>query len=67
MEDTKKEVQELNYTIDEFRDGAVVLTCGEGGMEVDLVFASGATRGDPNLEKQRAILEFIVKAIEAYR
>lgn len=50
----------MQFEIGEFRDGSIVLHCGPGGMEDDLVFASGAMRGDPVLGKQRAILERIV-------
>ena len=41
-----------DFSLDEFSDGSVCLSCGEG-MERDLVFASGAMTGDPDLEKQR--------------
>jgi len=54
-----------DFNLTEFPDGSVCLECGEG-MERDLVFASGAMRGDPDLEKQREILEFIMKAIQHY-
>ncbi len=45
--------------ITEFPDGSLCLECGEG-MESYLVFASGAMAGDPDLIKQREILEYIV-------
>ena len=54
-----------DFKLVEFPDGSVCLECGEG-MERDLVFAASATRGDPDLEKQREILEFIVKAVQHY-
>lgn len=54
------------YSIGRFSDGALVLSCGADGMASDLVFAEGATQGDPMLEKQRAILEHIVAALAAY-
>lgn len=47
-------------------DGSVVLTCGNGGMETDLVFAAGAMTGDSALDIQRAILEHIVAAVKFY-
>ncbi len=53
--------------IDSFRDGDLVLTCGKAGMESDLVFASGCMTGDPGLDAQREILEFIVIAVKAYK
>ena len=56
----------MNIELDEFPDGAVCLTCGEG-MEGDLIFAEGAMRGDPTLDKQREILEYIMAAVEAYQ
>ena len=56
-------MDKLKLEIREFRDGALVLSCGALGMEDDLVFASGAMRGDPFLKKQREILEFIVDAV----
>ena len=49
----------MKYEVDSFRDGSVVLSCGEGGMEVDLVFAAGAMHGDPLLEQQTRILNSI--------
>lgn len=54
------------FTVSEFSDGAVVLHCGAARMDNDLVFAQGAMRGDPDLERQRGILEFIVEAVEYY-
>ena len=56
-----------DFKVTEFRDGEVCLDCGKGGAERDLVFASGAMRGDPDLEKQKEILEFILKAIQQYK
>lgn len=58
-------VDKTDFSLEEFPDGAVCLECGEG-MERDLVFASGAMKGDPDLEEQRKILEFIMKAIQHY-
>ncbi len=55
-----------DFSINEFLDGCVCLECGEG-MERDLVFASGAMRGDPDLKNQREILEFIMRAIQDYK
>ncbi len=77
----KNKIMSINpddFEIDSFRDGGLVLTCGKGGMETDLVFtcgkdgtketdlvfAEGATEGDPILEKQREILEFIVNKVK---
>ena len=53
------------FKLASFPDGAVCLDCGDG-MERDLVFASGAMNGDPDLDEQRKILEFIMKAIKHY-
>lgn len=53
------------FRLTEFPDGSVCLECGKG-MERDLVFASGAMTGDPDLEKQRGIIEYILAAIAAY-
>ncbi len=50
----------MKLTVSQFRDGALVLSCGDGGAEVDLVFAAGAMHGDPGLDNQRAILEAII-------
>ncbi|WP_435310681.1 hypothetical protein [Primorskyibacter sedentarius] len=58
-------VDKTDFSLEEFPDGSVCLECGKG-MERDLVFASGAMRGDPDLEEQRKILEFIMKAIQHY-
>jgi hypothetical protein len=51
----------------EWEDGSLLLSCGNDGMESDLVFSSGAMTGDPVLEKQREILEHIVKAVKLYK
>lgn len=59
-------VTKSDFNLAEFPDGAVCLECGTG-MERDLIFASSAMKGDPDLEKQREILEFIMKAIEYYK
>lgn len=53
------------FEINQFRDGSLVLSCGKLDMETDLVFASGAMNGDPLLEKQREILEFILAAVKS--
>ena len=53
------------YTVGEFPDGAVFLDCGMHGMETDLIFASGCTKGDPLIETQRKILEAIAKTMNA--
>lgn len=50
----------MKLEIHEFADGSVALSCGDAGMESDLVFASGAMNGDPILDAQWAILEEIV-------
>jgi hypothetical protein len=50
------------FTIGQFRDGAVVLHCGDG-MEHDLIFSLGCMYNDPQLEEQKAILEYIISAI----
>jgi len=55
-------MSKLTVEIDQLRDGTLVLSCGEG-MERDLVFASGAMTGDPDLDEQRKILEIICKAV----
>jgi len=47
--------------------GVLVLECGDGSMETDLVFASGAcSEDDPLMIQQRAILEIIVQAVDEY-
>ena len=53
------------FEITQFPDGALCLSCGDG-MESDLIFASGAMHGDPDLERQREILEFIMAAIRKH-
>ena len=53
----------MKVSIEEFADGALSLSCGDEGMESDLVFASGAMKGDPSLERQRKILEHIVEKV----
>jgi hypothetical protein len=58
-------MENFKVEIDEFSDGSLSLTCGEGGMEVDLIFALGAMTGDPLLDKQRSILEYIAKKVNA--
>lgn len=52
----------FKFSIDEFRDGSLSLSCSDNGMESDLVFASGAMTGNPVLEEQKAILDCIVSS-----
>ena len=52
----------ISFHIEEFLDGSLCLSCGDS-METDLVFASGAMRGDPALDKQAEILNYIIDAI----
>lgn len=59
-------VDKISVKIYSQRDGSLVLECGNGEMESDLVFASSAMHGDPLLEKQRSTLEYIVQAVENY-
>lgn len=56
----------MQIEIREDPDGALTLQCGDGDMETDLVFALGAMHGDPSLEKQRAILNYIKAAVDYY-
>lgn len=56
----------INVEIDQFRDGSLALTCGDEGMETDLVFAAGAMTGNTLLERQREILEHIVASVSHY-
>ena len=52
------------FGISRLQDGELCLTCGDLGMETDLVFASGAfVDGDPLLETQKKILEFILDLV----
>ena len=54
-----------DFEIHEMRDGSLVLSCGRGGMESDLVFAAGAmVKDDPVFSVQREILEFIVDTVK---
>lgn len=55
----------MRAEIKEFSDGSLSLMCGDRGMVTDLVFASGARRGDPDLETQREILDWIVRKCNA--
>jgi hypothetical protein len=58
----------MKVEIDEFPDGALCLSCGNKGMESDLVFSSGAfIKEDPVLVDQRKILEYIVEAVNFYK
>lgn len=56
----------MQIEIREDPDGSLTLQCGDGDMETDLVFALGAMHGDPSLEKQRAILNYIKAAVDCY-
>lgn len=48
-------------------DGSVIVSTSEsGGMDRDLVFASGAMNGDPLLETQKELAKFIVFACNNY-
>ena len=49
----------MKYEVDSFPDGSVVLSCGDKGMETDLVFSAGAMNGDPLLVDQKKILNDI--------
>jgi len=49
----------------ELRDGSLWLELGDGAEEC-LLFGSGCMRGDPDLERQRALLKELVKAWEFY-
>lgn len=49
--------------IKEDRDGSLSLSCGNDGMESDLVFANSAMRGNPLLDRQREILEWIISKV----
>lgn len=59
-------MEKHNFKKEFFPDGSICLTCGEG-MERDLVFASGAMSGDPDLIEQEKIVDFILLAISQYR
>lgn len=63
----KKQLDSIEFEVTQTRDGSLVLSCGNKGMESDLVFASGAMSGDPVLERQKEILEYIIKAITFYQ
>lgn len=62
----------MKIEIREDPDGALTLQCGESMdsslclMETDLVFALGAMHGDPVLEKQLAIVNYIKTAVDFY-
>ena len=55
------------FEVGTFRDGEVVLTCGDEGMETDLVFAASHGVEHPQSLKQREIAEYIVKAVKFYQ
>ena len=55
-------------SISRLRDGELVLICGDAGMESALVFAQGAMEeDDPLMRRQRALLEWLVNAVEQGR
>ena len=54
-------INKQDFRIEEFPDGAVCLGCGD---EEALVFEVGAMGGDPALDKQREILEYIMECID---
>jgi hypothetical protein len=56
-------MDKLKLEIKEFRDGSLVLSSNDTEIELDLVFSHGAMTGDPLLDEQRELLEFIVSAI----
>lgn len=66
---TSKESRMYKVEIGQFADGALSLSVtggdSDGSMDFDLVFASGAMRGDPMLETQRAVLEYIAAKVNA--
>lgn len=51
-----------DFQIVEFPDGGLCLECGN---DQELVFGEGCTKGDPEIEKQREILEYIMSAIRS--
>ena len=62
-------ITKKDFSVDVFPDGSVCLNCGEGPsgrsqMERDLMFSSGAMNGDPDLVKQREIIDYIMEAIK---
>lgn len=59
-----REYIRAHISIDNFRDGALILTIGDKGMSTDLLFAEGACAGDPLLSFQLDILEEIVRAVK---
>ncbi len=56
------------FRVDRFSDDTHVLTCGNEGMNTDLVFAATADYqpDHPLITKQRAIMDYIVKAVKFY-
>lgn len=56
-------MKHTEYEVSSFNDGAVIISCGDKGMESDLVFSSGAMNGDPALREQEEIAAFIVRAV----
>ena len=58
----------MKIKIEKCPEGSLILSCGNKGMESDLVFCSGAMDNrDPLMADQRAILEYIVAAVDAYK
>ena len=53
-------INKQDFKIEEFPDRALCLSCGGE----DLIFAEGAMRGDPALDKQREILDYIMECID---
>jgi len=51
------------FKIGQDSDGCLYLEYGED-QEMDLVFVSAAVNGDPFLEEQRKMLQFILRAIK---
>ena len=69
---TKTTVDFIDVSIDSFRDGGLILSCDVpgfiSGAEADLVFANGAmVEEDPLMKRQRAVLEYLVKAVNWYQ
>lgn len=60
----EKEISANDFEAFAFPDGSVGVSCGSKGMETDLVFASGAMRGNPGLDEQKRIIEFILESIK---
>ena len=53
------------FCLSELRNEQVVISCGDEGMETDLVFcASYDDKDHPQTKKQREIAEYIVAAVK---